>query len=299
MPKKEIDLSELTKLMAEGPAGQEKLEKQRQAISNLQETLMLMIKRVRPYEIPVVSDENVIQFGLIGDTHIGSLYQRLDALKLFYNRCADEGITDILHVGDVVDGWKVYKGQEFELMPIAKSWPEQRNIFENDVPRINGMRTIFVTGTHDSSFKNLVGLIAGDELQRVRPDWKYIGQDVGTVILKTPGGQKFTVELLHPGGGTAYAVSYHAQKIIESLAGGQKPDLIAIGHYHKALYMPAYRNITCLLAGCFQSQTPYMVRKSLAAHIGGWIVRVTLGKRERLTSRVQAEFISFFEEQKA
>lgn len=295
---KTINLKELSELLAEGPAGKKKIEKQAKAISELQEALILIAKRVRPYEIPIKSKENKIRFGLIGDTHIGSLYQRLDALRLFYERCADEGITDVLHAGDVIDGWHVYRGQEFELHPNGRSWPEQKDMFVESVPKIDGMRTIFITGNHDSSFKKLVGMIVGDELSAERPDWEFIGQDVGTIKLKTETGRKFTIQLLHPGGGiNQYALSYKPQRIIEAIPGGQKPDLIAIGHFHKSFYMPAYRNIAAISVGCFQSQTPYMAQQSIAAHVGGWIITATVGDRKNLTSRVEAEWIGFFEEQ--
>lgn len=275
-----------------------KIETQCRTIEALEKTLSLMTRRQRPYEVPVAGEGNLLRFAVIGDTQVGSLYQRLDALKAFYAHCEREGIADVLHAGDVIDGWRVYRGQEFELHPNAKSWPEQRDMFVAQAPRIDGITTHFITGNHDASFKNIVGLVAGDELAALRPDWKFVGQEVGLVTLKTKAGQRFAVELLHPGGGTAYAVSYQAQKIIEAIPGGQKPDLIVIGHYHKALYMPAYRNVECILAGCFQSQTPFMTRHSIAANIGGWIIEVTLGERRKLTSRVRAEFVSFYEEQR-
>lgn len=296
--KKQISLSELPDLIAQGPAGKEKIEKLTEIVANYAETLSLMIKRARPYEVPIRADGNTIRFGLIGDTQIGSAYQRLDALKAFYERCASEDITEILHAGDVIDGWRVYRGQEFELHPNGRSWPEQRDMFAEAVPVIGGLKTIFVTGNHDNSFKKLIGMVTGEELARIRPDWKFIGQDVANVILKAPDGKRFTVQLLHPGGGiNQYALSYRPQRIIEAIPGGQKPDLIAIGHFHKAFFMPDYRNVLALCVGCFQSQTPFMAQQSIAAHIGGWIVTVTLGERKKLTSRVQAEFISFFEEQ--
>lgn len=298
-PKKQINLSELADLIAEGPAGREKLEKQARAISDLQETLMLMIKRARPYEVPVATDGNIIRFGLIGDTHIGSAYQRLDALKAFYDVCAKEGITKILHAGDVIDGWGVYRGQEFELHPNGRSWPEQRDMFASSVPRIDGMETIFITGNHDNSYKKLIGMIAGDELARIRPDWKFAGQDVADVVLKTKAGQCFTVRLFHPGGGiNQYALSYRPQRIIEMIPGGHKPDMIGIAHFHKSLWMPSYRNVSSINVGCFQSQTPYMATIPTDAQMGGWIVTVTLGERKKLTSRVSAAFISFYEEQR-
>lgn len=297
MPKKTVDLGEVQKLLAEGPAGLEKQKKMAGVITDLTESLALTYKRQTPYEIPLPDAENEIRFGIMADTHMGSLYHVPTAVKAFADRCWAEGITTILHAGDVLAGWKVYEGQEFELRPEAKSWPEQKALFVNEMPRIDGMTFVFITGNHDNSFKKLVGLAVGDELGAAREDWKFIGQDVGDVVLTASNGMKFIVRLFHPGGGTAYAISYHPQKIVESMSGGTKPDLVAIGHYHKALYMPQYRNVATIMAGTFERQTPFMVRHSIDAHIGGWIVRANLNERKKLTNRIQAEWIGFFEEE--
>jgi predicted phosphodiesterase len=295
MTKKELDLSEMADALAEGPVGKAKIEKQKEAIDQLQTALMMVLKRTRPYAIPVASTHNTIRFGVIGDTHIGSYYQRLDSLGLFYDRCYAEGVKEVLHSGDILAGWKVYKGQEFELHPHGRSWAEQSKMFAESVPVHEGMRTIFITGNHDNSFKKLTGMVVGDELGRLRSDWKFIGEDSGLVVLKTSSGKEYKVQLLHPGGGTAYAVSYHMQKTIEAMAVGPQPDLLCIGHYHKSLFMPAYRGICGLLSGCFESQTPFMLTHSLAAHVGGWIVTVVLGDREHHTTRIQTEWIGFGE----
>ena len=292
---KVVDLSSLPDLLAEGPTGRAKIERQARAIAELSESLDLMARRSRPYEVPIRGRDNVIRFGLIGDTHVGSLYQRTDALRAYYVYCEREGITDVLHCGDVIAGWRVYRGQEFELHPNARSWHEQRDMFADLAPRHKGITTHFITGNHDASFKNLVGLVAGPELAAARPDWKFVGQDIGLVTLKAKGGLEYRVMLSHPGGGTSYALSYRVQKIIESISGGQKPDMVAVGHYHKAEQIPAYRNVCGIQVGTFESQTPFMARQASAAHVGGWIVTVTLNDRARLTARVQTEWIGFFE----
>jgi UDP-2,3-diacylglucosamine pyrophosphatase LpxH len=292
---KEIDLSKLAELVAEGPAGQDKIKRQAKAINELQEALMLMVKRVRPYEVPVKTKDNTIKFGVIGDTHIGSLYQRTDALKKFYQACGEEGVRHVLHVGDVIDGWHVYKGQEFELHPEGRSWPGQRDMFAQSIPYCPDIETIFISGNHDASYKNVIGMVVGDELQRVRPDFKFVGQDVGDVILKAKDGSSLKIRLVHPGGGTAYAISYRLQKFIEAIPGGEKPDLLLLGHYHKAEMLPSYRNVCGIQAGTFQSQTSFMARQASAAHVGGWIVEATMGERKNLTHRFRAEFISFLE----
>ena len=297
--RKEIKINELGALIAEGPAGQEKIKKQAAAIRDLQEAIILMAKRQRPYEVPVSSRDNEIKFGLIADTHIGSLYQRTDALKAFYEHCEREEIETVLHAGDLLAGFNVYRGQIFELYPNGRSWPEQRDMFTALAPKINGITTHFISGNHDASFKKLVGLVIGPDIEAARPDWKFVGQDVGTVTLKAKGGLSFRIMLYHPGGGGAYALSYRMQKMIESLAGGTKPDMIAQGHFHKAQTMPAYRNVFGIDCGCFEDQTPFMASRASAAHVGGWIIAVVLSDRKHLTSRVKAEWIGFFEPIKA
>lgn len=68
--------------------------------------------------------------------------------------------------------------------------------------------------------------------------------------------------------------SYKPQKMIESLDAGTKPDILCVGHFHKAFTLPAYRGVCSILAGCTQRQTGFMRRNGLAAHVGCHIVEV-------------------------
>jgi hypothetical protein len=88
-------------------------------------------------------------------------------------------------------------------------------------------------------------------------------------------------------------MSYKVQKRIEAMSGGEKPNVLAIGHYHKAEYIPEYRNVHAFQTGCLQAQTPFMRGKGISAMIGGWIVELHLnvdGAIESLTS----SFRSFY-----
>jgi hypothetical protein len=157
-------------------------------------------------------------------------------------------------------------------------------------PKMNGIRTRFITGNHDGSFASLIGIDVGRKLASLRSDWMYEGVEHAMIRYETPAGT-YDVALLHPGGGTAYAISYRPQKIIEQMEGGTKPNLIGIGHFHKADMLPNYRNICAIQTGTFEWQTPYMMRKSLAAHVGGWIVEATVGES---WNTVKAEFVAFY-----
>ena len=229
-----------------------------------------------------------IRFALLGDTQFGSLYAHTEALSAFYEYAHAAGVTTFFHTGDVSDGHRVYKGHEFELRDLGLD--AQLTRLGNVAPRIKGVKTRFITGNHDASFKSLAGVPVGKLIQQSRPDWEFLGEEQARVRWETPNGP-FELMLIHPGGGTAYGISYRPQKIVESLEGGTKPDMLAIGHYHKAEFMPAYRNVAVVQTGTFQRQTPFMARMGLAAHVGGWIMDIVKGDGHNV---IQARFVAFY-----
>lgn len=230
---------------------------------------------------------NTFRIGLTGDRHFGSLYHAEDALATYYEYAASEGVKDVYDAGDILSGWKVFRGHEFELRDIGMDAQIARVGTSSPSTSIT---THFITGNHDASFKNLVGTSVGRTIEKETPGYKFLGEEQATVVFDTPNG-KFSLMLLHPGGGSAYALSYRPQKIVESLEGGSKPNLLAIGHYHKAEMMPSYRNVAVFQAGTFERQTPFMARQGLAAHLGGWIVDVSVGETYNV---IKGEFVAFY-----
>lgn len=226
-----------------------------------------------------------VRFAVVGDTHVGSLYTHLGAMVAFYAYARDAGCERVYHVGDVLDGHRVYKGQEFELRDIGLDAQVERL----GSLRLDALPTSFIVGNHDQSFKVAAGAPVGKMIAQAT-GWTFLGEEQARVRWETPNGS-FEMMLLHPGGGSSYAISYRPQKIVESLEGGTKPDLLAIGHYHKAEFIPSYRNVVILQAGTLQKQTPFMARQGLAAHVGGWIIDVTRGDGHNV---VRAEFVPFY-----
>ena len=227
-----------------------------------------------------------IRFAVTGDRHAGSLYHDPAALAGFYEFASLEGIQTVYDCGDILDGHRVYKGQEFELRDLG--FEAQLARISRDAPR--SIRTRFITGNHDASFKIAAGVPVGKMIEQTVPEYEFLGEEGARVEYDTPSG-RYIVQLIHPGGGSSYALSYRPQKIIESLDGGQKPNMLLIGHYHKAEMMPSYRNVVGLQAGTFQRQTPFMARQGLAAHVGGWLVDVWVGE---LHNRIRAEFVAVY-----
>jgi hypothetical protein len=101
------------------------------------------------------------------------------------------------------------------------------------------------------------------------------------------------MDLVHPLDGASYAISYSTQKYIDSLSGGDKANILIIGHHHKAFMLPVYRNIAAFEAGTFQKQTKWMQGKRLAANVGGWILEVEVDEQGTI-KRCKGEFIPYY-----
>ena len=230
--------------------------------------------------------ERILRFGLMGDTQINSKYTQLTYLHKYYDHCASEGIKTVYNTGDIDDGEKMRPGHEYELYTLGAD--EHVSEIVRVYPKRRGMRTYFITGNHDASYIKLCGLDIGYKIAEERSDMFYLGQSSAVIDL-TPN---CSLELRHPLDGTAYALSYKLQKMIEAMSGGEKPNILAVGHYHKLEYFP-YRNVHAFQTGTFQSQTPWMRGKSIAAMIGGWIIEIHVNEDGSIARLIQ-EYIPFY-----
>jgi UDP-2,3-diacylglucosamine pyrophosphatase LpxH len=227
-----------------------------------------------------------IRFAIMGDTQLGSKYTQLTHLHNFYDRLVKEGIDTVYHTGDITDGLKMRIGHEYELYTVSAD--EMRDDVIKNYPCREGITTYFITGNHDASIYKQVGYDIGAAIAASRPDMKYLGRDCALVHL-TPN---CTLELRHPWDGSAYALSYKMQKMIEAMESDSKPNILAVGHYHKTEYI-FYRNVHALQTGCFQGQTPFTRGKGISVHLGGWIVTVRV-LEDGTIAGFQPEFIPYY-----
>ena len=228
----------------------------------------------------------VVRFGLIGDTHINSKYAQLTHLHKMYDLFEQEGITHVYHTGDIDEGEQMRPGHQYECC--NQGADEHVKSIVSVFPERAGITTHFITGNHDASIIRRCGYNIGNTIAEKRKDMEYLGQDCATVYL-TPN---CTCELRHPWDGSAYSLSYKPQKLIESISGGEKTNILAIGHYHKAEYL-FYRNVHCFQTGTFCAQTPFMKGKAISAHMGGWIVEIEV-EDDGTIRRIKPQFIPFY-----
>jgi len=161
-----------------------------------------------------------------------------------------------------------------------------------------GVTTHYIAGDdHEGWYAQREGIEIGRYLESRakaagRTDLHYMGYAESDVSLKCGSGEA-VARIVHPGGGSSYALSYTAQKLVESYQGGEKPHILIIGHYHKAEYCFP-REVHCLQAACTQDQSLFMRKKKLAAHVGFWEIRFTQDSRGAIKHFGQ-DFFHFFD----
>lgn len=238
-----------------------------------------------------------IRIAFVSDTHAGSKFEQLTALRAFYRYADGAGphpetgkgtdpVDFFVHAGDWTQGTdKMHRGMVHEVH--AHEAEAQMAYTIATFPRSErGVPTYGITGNHDDSFLKDGGVNVLRAISQSRPDIVYIGQDAAYLTVGT-----LRAYVIHPDGGGAYAKSYKPQKVAEALPIDRKLALIAIGHYHSWGLFKHQRSYALMLP-CFQGQYSWMARKGLFPDIGGLIVDLWLDDNG-WPRRFRQEFVSF------
>ncbi|MEM3452062.1 MAG: metallophosphoesterase family protein [Candidatus Hadarchaeum sp.] len=229
----------------------------------------------------IVIPEDEVTFGIVSDTHFGSYYSDISLLNQAYEIFLKEKVDFVFHAGDLLDGEKMYRGHEYEIF-VHGADNQVKYCIEN-YPS-SGIKTYFIDGNHDRSFWRRAGVCTGERIASLRDDLVYLGYQEADVEFS----KGMFIRVYHPEDGSAYALSYKPQRYISELSGKNKPQLLVVGHYHKAEKL-FYRNIAVIQAGTLQRQTPYMRGKKISAAVGFWIVRLSVSKD---ILRIRSEFFN-------
>ena len=240
------------------------------------------------------TDGSWFRIGVCSDNHLCSKYERMDVLNALYDIYHEEGIMDVFNAGNWIDGEARFNTSDLHTHGMGN----QLQYFVDNYPARDGVTTHYIAGDdHEGWYVQRnsieIGMIAEDFAHRAgRNDLKYLGYMEHDVILPAPEGET-AIRVQHPGGGTSYALSYKSQKLVDSLSGGEKPQILILGHWHKAEQL-FYRNVNVIQAGCTMDQSPFMRKQNLAAHVGGWIVEFNQAPDGSI-NRFRAEFMPFFD----
>lgn len=228
--------------------------------------------------------ENELIFGGIADTHIGSKYERLDVLNSLYDRFVDAGVTTVFHGGNWIDGESRFNKTDIYSFGLGN----QVENFIEKYPQRKGIKNYIISGDdHEGWYVQRENINIGEYMQMIaqkngRDDLIDVGYIERDFELKQKDGSSI-LRLIHAGGGSTYAISYTAQKYVEMLQGGEKPQIILVGHYHKFEYGYPREVHVCQL-GCIEDQTPFMRKKKMQAMVGGCIFRIKQADNGIITS---------------
>lgn len=245
----------------------------------------------------IIDSGDWIRFGLVADTHLACKECRLDALHAQYDLFAKEGITTVLHAGNIVDG---YVPRINGASVLCSSIDDQVQYVVDNYPKRAGIITHFITGDDHEGWWMKEGLNFGGYLGYVskdqgRTDLNYIGHVEADVEIQYKSSRASTIiKVQHPGGGSSYARSYTGQKTVESFQGGEKPHILIQGHYHVSNYMND-RNIHVIGMPGFQDQTIFARKKRLRMEIGGAILEFKVNPEDGAVTRLRTEFNMFFD----
>jgi hypothetical protein len=237
--------------------------------------------------------DNTFAFGAAGDLHAGSKYCRWDVRAELYRRFTEEGVQCNFDTGNWIDGEARFNTYDLEVSGMHA----QCEYLAKNHPK--GLRTYAVWGDdHEGWYAQREGVDMGmyseSVMRRAGHDWTNIGFMEAHVILRNAdSGMDAVLAVVHPGGGSAYALSYSIQKIIESLEGGEKPSAGFYGHYHK-IWTGNIRNVWAVQTACQQDQTPFMRKKKLEAHVGGVLVKFRQDPETGALTSMTTEMMRFF-----
>ncbi|MDF1565327.1 MAG: metallophosphoesterase family protein [Deltaproteobacteria bacterium] len=239
---------------------------------------------------PTVMDwsDAYFKFGFMTDTHIGHAKFREDWLYRAYNLWEREKCEFVVHGGDISEGMSGRPGHVYELSEVGYHAQFRR---ARDLLRSCPIPIKAVAGNHDLWWlqKNDLGVLIGAELQDAlgKEQFSYLGEHEGQLVLNG-----LSVTVWHGADGRAYAKSYRAQKIVESLRGGEKPHILLLGHTHDRVGLQV-RNVQVVEGGTLSAQTSFMRYRTRSEIAPGVHIVEAWGKGT--LERFRTEWVPFFD----
>lgn len=251
-----------------------------------------------------IKDSGTIKFGLLSDTHYGNIHSRQDVIEAAYDHFEAEGITTVYLAGNLIDGYHPMINHN-ELLPDCFDLEGQLTYAAEHFPKKKGITTYYIAAEdHEGWWHRKTGLNVGRVMQQYfhhnldRKDLNCVGFGECDIELRIRGMKKEQrgpiMRLSHPGGGSSYAYSYKTQKQVEAYQGGEKPQLLVVGHYHK--YDANYhREVLNIQVGCCEDQTWFMRKHNLAAHVGYVIAEAKIHTTAGTLESLKHEFVPWYD----
>ena len=212
------------------------------------------------------------EFLVISDTHYGSIWCQPSMVNTAVYEAYNRVITDVFHVGDITDGdySRIRPNHVHEVFLYGATG--QLDYTVKNLPKYKGIKYHAIAGSHDQTHLFNYGMVLGEEIEKRRDDFEYLGQDRAFYNF-----DNCKMEIFHPGGGTSRILSSKPQNGIDQIPSNTKPKISLRGHYHK-VYMASIRNILVLLCGCNVDQSSFMMKNEIPNMMSNYFVSIWYDK---------------------
>jgi len=205
-----------------------------------------------------------ISLMVISDTHMGNILEQRTLINKAYEEAYKRGIKTVLHCGDVVDGDYRNKRPAHPYDLFAQGATQQLLNVVANYPKVDGITTYFITGSHDETHFLNGGFKMGSEIEERRDDLVFLAPNQAMFYA---GNAMVPILIRHPGGGCSKSLSYKVQEAINKVDEKNKPKLLLMGHFHKSYFM-YYNDIYAILVPCLVDQTEFMKINDLQNIVG-------------------------------
>lgn len=224
-----------------------------------------------------------VKFWFATDFHIGSEVYQEAFLDSLLKEAKDFGAKFGVIAGDITEGLSTRPGHIYELTHIG--YAAQLRYAVDQLGKWKG-KLYCIDGNHDRWYLKSNGAIIVEDICRQLPDAEFLGHDEGDINVN---GIK--LRLFHGEDSSSYATSYRIQKLVESYTGGDKPNVLLVGHTHKQGYF-FERHIHCVSGGALSTQSRWMRSKRMANHAGFWLIEMAV--KDGDVSRFKCEWLPFY-----
>ena len=222
-------------------------------------------------------DSNEFKFIAISDLRLGSKSQQLSILNDIYLKGHEMGFNNIILCGNISAG----------LYPLTDIYAETNFIDDTQgqidyiidyYPKIEGMKTYFITGNIDDKHLKQEKINVGKRVSDARDDMIYLGENSCDVKIDKALMQIFNCKV-----GKTYTVSYRTQQQIDSYRSEDKPDILLYGGLLQ-MEKYTYRSVNVITVPSVCATTKEMNEKRYTNTIGAWYVTVRTNSKGKLES---------------
>lgn len=230
------------------------------------------------YKYNLTTDENhEFKFVAISDTRFGSVYQQLSILNDIYADAYENGYNNVMHCGNISEG--IYSiSNVYNDTVFLDDTLRQVEYIARYYPKVEGMKTYFITSTKDESHLKKNKINIGKRISTLRDDMIYLGFNSCNITIDNTSMFVFNPKL-----GKTYTVSYRPQQQIDSFRSEDKPDILLYGGLLQ-MEKFRYRDVITISVPSVCATTKEMTDKRYSNTVGAWYITIKTDEKGNLQS---------------